>query len=62
MSNIVRGYNLNVEDLADLQLLADHDRRSVSFLVRDAIAVFLKIRHEELQRLKNSDSEEKVQP
>lgn len=62
MSNVVRGYNLNVEDLADLQLLADHDRRSVSFLVRDAIAAFLKGRREELQRLKNSNSEEKVQP
>jgi hypothetical protein len=40
--------------VADLELLADHDRRSVSFLVRDAIAEFLKSRQEELQRLKES--------
>ncbi len=28
----------NAEDVADIQLLADLDRHSVSFLVRDAIA------------------------
>ena len=62
MSNIVRGYNIKVDDVADLQLLADHDRRSVSFLVRDAIAAFLKSRRDDLQRLKNSNPEGKVQP
>ncbi len=59
-SNIVRGYNLNAEDVADIQLLADHDRRSLSFLVRDAISMYLRSRQEELQQFKTL--EEKVQP
>jgi len=59
-TNVVRGYNLNAEDLADLQLLAELDRRSVSFLLRDIIAAFLRTRRQELQQLKLQ--QEKVQP
>ena len=58
----VRGVALDDSDYADLKLFMALDRRSLSFLVRDAIALYLKSRSEELQRLKNSNSEGKVQP
>lgn len=58
----VRGVYLDDADYADLKLFMATDRRSLSFLVRDAIALYLRSRQEELQRLKNSNLEGKVQP
>jgi len=57
----VRGVYLDDADYADLKLFMATDRRSLSFLVRDAIALYLRSRLEELQRLKNSNPEGKVQ-
>ncbi len=57
----VRGVYLDDADHADLKLFMATDRRSLSFLVRDAIALYLRSRLEELQRLKNSNPEGKVQ-
>jgi hypothetical protein len=58
----VRGVALDDADYGDLKLFMALDRRSLSFLVRDAIALYLRSRQEELQRLKNSNPEGKVQP
>ncbi len=56
----IRGVSLDPADMADLQLLARADRRSFSFMVRDAISEFLKGRREQLEKLKTTT--EKVQP
>lgn len=62
----VRGVYLDDADYGDLKLFMATDRRSLSFLVRDAIAMYLRSRHEELQRLKEirpdggKDREEKI--
>ena len=62
----VRGVYLDDADYADLKLFMATDRRSLSFLVRDAIALYLRSRHEELQRLKKTrtdggkDREERI--
>jgi hypothetical protein len=60
-SGTVRGVYLDDADYAELRLFMATDRRSLSFLVRDAIAMYLRSRQEELQRLK-SNSESRVQP
>ena len=49
----IRGFSLNDAELADPALLARADRRSVSFMVREAITAFLTSRREELQKLKS---------
>jgi hypothetical protein len=48
----VRGVYLDDADYADLKLFMAADRRSLSFLVRDAIAMYLRSRQEELWKLK----------
>jgi len=48
----VRGVYLDDADYADLKLFMATDRRSLSFLVRDAISMYLRSRQEELQQLK----------
>ncbi len=48
----IRGVNFDPQDLSDLQLLAKADRRSFSFMVRDAISEFLRSRREQLEKLK----------
>jgi hypothetical protein len=58
----VRGVYLDDHDYDDLKLFMATDRRSLSFLVRDAISMYLRSRHKELQHLKNSNPEGKVQP
>ena len=54
----VRGVYLDDADYADLKLFMSMDRRSLSFLVRDAIAMYLRSRQEELQRLKSSPKDD----
>jgi hypothetical protein len=62
----VRGVYLDDGDYADLKLFMSADRRSLSFLVRDAISLYLRSREEELQRLKeikkSDEAEGEVQP
>jgi hypothetical protein len=52
----VRGIYLDDADYADLKLFMSVDRRSLSFLVRDAISLYLKSRSEELDRLKKEST------
>jgi hypothetical protein len=56
----VRGVYLDDADYADLKLFMSADRRSLSFLVRDAIAKYPRSRQEELHRLKDSKREGEV--
>jgi hypothetical protein len=52
----VRGVALDESDYADLKLFRATDRRSLSFLVRDAISLYLRSRGEELQRFKEANN------
>jgi hypothetical protein len=52
----IRGVSLYEEELSDLKILAKADRRSVSFMIRDAVQEFLKSRRGELVTLKQQSA------
>jgi hypothetical protein len=59
------GLNLDTGQRKKLELLMAADRRSLSFLVRDAIDLYLESRKSEiceLQRRKNKQAKEKAAP